>query len=111
MEDETPPLHPSGEEKRMAMAIALPLLKKVRPDGHGTLVETNWNVHAWPCSLHVQPNQRGRRDPREARGSHRRVPREAQEGPKREARKPAQDNVCNKIFEETNSKLLTARGW
>ena len=49
MEGKTPPLHVvekekdacSGEKKRMAMAIPFPLLRKVRPDGHGQLVEAN----------------------------------------------------------------------
>ena len=35
VEDESPSLHPTGQEKKMTMAIPLPLLKKVKLDGHG----------------------------------------------------------------------------
>ena len=38
VEDESPPLHPTEKEKRMAMAIPLTLLRKVRADGHGQLL-------------------------------------------------------------------------
>ena len=37
VEDESPPLHPTEKEKRMAMVIPLTLLRKVRADGPSPL--------------------------------------------------------------------------
>ena len=47
VEGETPPPQPSGREGRVAMAIPLPLLRKVKSHGH-RVGEVEWNPQSQP---------------------------------------------------------------